>query len=1030
MKKVLLYVCLGIISLFISPLLRAQDNPQFTITGKIISLEGGGALAGVSITIKGNKEGVTTKEDGTYVIKAFKGQTIVFSSVGYEKQEFKVKKSEKIDLALKIAAIDAQEVVVIGYGTRKKSHLTGSVSKVTTDEAIGEIPVSRADDALKGKLAGVSILTTDAQAGAAPTIQIRGATSITAGTSPLIVVDGYPVPTDLSAIDMNDVESIEVLKDAASAAIYGSRGGNGVILITTKSGKVGKPRISANISTGIKSLYRKIPYFKKLQDWKARVLQDSTFPGFIVAPEILFAEKFDAKNDVQDIIFRDVKYTNLQLSISGGTQTAKYYLSANGLLDDGIMIGNDYKRFGLKAGFSAKVTPKTTIDFSFTPSYTEIHNVPVDVQSAARMLPSWVPMYHTDSTSKYTGMAVGSYTNQRDFQIAYNPNYTGPVNIGSGSANNPLEQLEGTSDKTSTIRSITNFSVKIDFSKYFSFKSSYGLLTSAATREMFQKSWATTELAIDGDVKSRASSQAILTEKKAYDFSNENIFTYKRIFNKHDLNVIGGFSNQYTNTSYFSGTSGNFATDDIPTLNAGTMQSLTSTIQEEALVSFLMRINYAYDNKYLLSVSERSDGSSRFGPDNKYASFPSVSAGWKISNEKFFPENKYVNDVKLRASWGATGNKNIGNYTYYANVTPANASLGDQQSPGYQLTSFGNDTLRWERTFSTNVGADLGLFNNKIRVGFDYYYTVTDRLLLNMPTPASTGFTTYTTNKGKVANQGIELEISAPIINSKDFKWNISANCYTNKNTLLDFGGTPFVINTGDPKRPNFFITKVGQPLTQYFGYQADSAVQLRQTPNFYRSYWPIGVTPLHTFVKDQNNDNTITDADRVVIGDPYPKFNWGFTSNMQYKSFDISFTIQGSHGAKVFNIDPYYYENRYNTQGSTAYTNPDLYTPAQQSQVRQKTQTNTDIQDASFIALRNLNIGYTLPAKLLKKISLSRVRLYLSSANLWYHFADSYTSYNPEGDNGFPNDPLRKGYQRGCAPIARTITFGTNIEF
>ena len=939
-----------------------------------------------------------------------------------------MKKSEKVELALKIAAIDAQEVVVIGYGTRKKSHLTGAISKVTSDEAIGEIPVSRADDALKGKLAGVSITTTDAQAGAAPTIQIRGATSITAGTSPLIVVDGYPVPTDLSAIDMNDVESIEVLKDAASSSIYGSRGGNGVILVTTKSGKTGKPRISVNVSSGIKSLYRKIPYFQKLQDWKARVLRDSTFPGFVMSPEILFAETFDAKNDVQDIIFRDVHYSNVQASISGGTQTLKYNLSANGLFDDGVMIGNNHKRFGLRAGFSAKVTPKTTIDFSFIPSYVEVYNIPVDVQSAARMLPSWVPMYHTDSTSKYTGMAVGTFTNQRDFQINYNPNYTGPVNLGAGSANNPLEQLEGTTDKTTTLRTITNFSIKIDFNKYLSFKTTNGLLLSSATREFFQKSWATAEAAIDGNVVAQASSQAIFSEIKSYDFSNDNIFTYKRIFSKHDLNVIAGFADQYTYTSNFQGTAGNFATDNIPTLNAGTMQALTSSIEEEALVSFLARINYAYDNKYLLSVSERTDGSSRFGPDNKYATFPSVSAGWRISNENFFPENKYVNDVKLRASWGATGNKNIGNYKYYANVTPAYASLGNQVSPGYQLTSFGNDTLRWERTFSTNVGVDLGLFNNKIRVGFDYYYTVTDRLLLNLPTLASTGFTQYATNKGKVSNQGIELEISAPIINNKDFKWNISANCYTNKNTLLDFGGAPFVINTGDPKRVNFFITKVGQPLTQFYGYTADSAVILKQTPNFYRSYWPIGVTPLHTFVKAQ--DSIPTTNDRGVIGDPYPKFNWGFTSNFQYKSFDISFTIQGSEGAKVFNIDPYYYENRYNTQGSTAYANPDLYNVTQQKAVIEKTQTNIDIQDASFIALRNLNIGYTLPAKLLKKISLTRVRLYLSSANLLYHFASSYTSYNPEGDNGFPNDPLRKGYQRGCAPISRTVTFGTNIEF
>ncbi len=1003
-----------------------QPTTKLKVTGKIISSETRKPLANASVSIKGSKKGVVADSLGNFTIRVDKGQTIVVGYTSFESQEFKVYGNLQLEVTLVARVIDNEEVVVVGYGTRKKSHLTGAISKIVTDEYIGQIPVSRADDALKGKLAGVNILTTDAQAGAAPTIQIRGATSVTAGTDPLIVIDGYPVPTDLSSVDMNDIESIEVLKDAASAAIYGSRGGNGVILITTKSGKIGKGKFSLNVSTGQKAVYRKIK-IPSLQEWKSYVAADN---AGVIPAEITQAEKFDAHTDAQDFIFRKVNFTNVQLAASGGTTAIKYYLSGNALLDNGIMLGNDYKRFGLRAGFTAKVTPKTTIDFNFTPSYTERYDVPVTVQEAIRTLPPWMPIYHNAITSAATGIPIGSIANQRDFDpTPVNPNYTGP-NLASATTNSPLEQLTGTTDKNTNIRGITNFSVKVDFNKDFSFKSTFGILYSENGREYFQKSWAQAEPALDGIALARTTSKAILTKTRLFDFSNENILTYKKNIKKHDINVVGAFSTQYTNTAFFNAQGGNFATDNIPTLNASTMQVLTSTIEEESLLSVLGRINYAYDNRYLISVSERADQSSRFGPENRWGYFPSVSIGWKLSSEKFFPENKIVSDAKFRASYGATGNKNIGNYRYFANVGPAYASLGNYVSPGYQLLSFGNNNLGWERTFSYNYAVDLGLANGKIRLSIDYYNTETDKLLLNLPTVASTGFTSYPVNLGKVSNKGFEVEISSTIVAKKDFKWNVSGNIYTNENKLLDFGGSDNQISQGDPKRANFFLTKVGAPLVQFYGYQMDSSVTIHNTTNFASNYWPIGVKSLHAFVKDQDGNGIITDSDRVVLGNPYPKFNWGFTSNFQFKQFDFSFTFQGSHGAKVFNLDRYYFETQFGTTGSTAYKNSDLYTQQQQDNVRIKTQTNFNLEDASFIALRNINIGYTLPAKTLRKFNLTKFRMYCSVANAWYHFANGYSSFNPEADNGFPNDPLRKGYQRGAVPLPRTVTFGVNLDF
>jgi TonB-linked SusC/RagA family outer membrane protein len=1012
---VLLHCC------FVSQLL-AQQTPavqRLTVTGMVVSSETKMPMTGVTVGIAGTRKGVVTDSLGKYSIRLDKGQTLEFTYVGFDKYQYKPTQSGSVGVEMKMRILDNEEVVVIGYGTVKKSHLTGAVAKVTNTN-MNEIPVGRADLALMGKLSGVNIQMTDAQAGAAPTIQVRGATSVTAGTNPLIVIDGYPVPTDLSAIDMNDVESIEVLKDAASAAIYGSRGGNGVILITSKSGKAGRAKVSLNASAGLRKTYRYLNMYN-LEDWKLQTQLDN---NGVVSDQITQAERFNANTDAQKVVFHTGKYDNVQLGISGSTPVIKYYLSGTALIEDGVMIGNNNKRFNMKGSFEAKPTSKLTVNVSFNPSYNVTTNIPVTVQEAFRTLPNWMPLYHTDTSAKYTGKPVGSIANTKDFDPGRNLAYTGGVSLSSATTNSGLAQLEGTTDQTTQIRNITSFGIKYDFNKAFSFKTTGGVFTSSNTRELFQKSWAQADPVVDGEDYARSTSKAIYTQTKVLDLLNENTLSWKQTYHKHDLSAVGGFTAQYTSTDFLSGQAGNFATDEIPTLNAGRMQSLTSNKQAETLISFLFRANYAYDGKYLVSVSARQDGSSRFGPDNRWGFFPSASLGWRLSRESFFPDNIIVNDVKLRASYGATGNKNIGNYRYIANVSPTYTVLGNDVAPSMQLTTFGNTDLKWERTFSTNLGADLSFFNNRLTLTLDYYDTKTDRLLLDLPIAAASGFTTYPTNIGKVGNKGFEFEITTRLLTKKNFKWDISANGYTNKNTLLDFGGAKQQINQGDPKRANFFLSQVGQPLVQYYGYQADSAVSIRNT-----NYWPIGVTSIHSFVRDANGDKRISDSDRVVLGNPYPKFNWGFTNNFQYKNFDISITLQGSHGAKVFNIDPYYFETQFGTTGTTAYQYQG-YTDAQKDRLRQKFQTDANIQDASFIALRNLNVGFAVPSKTAKKWKLQRVRFYMSAANLWYRFADSYTSFNPEADNGFPDDPLRKGYQRGGAPLARSITFGLNLDF
>lgn len=991
---------------------------KVTVTGVVTGNADKQPVIGATVAVENGNGGTITDMDGSYEIEMDQGKVLKITAMGYNTQVFTINESQVLNVELAVETSNVDEVVVIGYGTARKSHLTGAVSKVGGTN-LAQIPVSRPEQALQGKLAGVTIQTTDAQAGAAPTIQVRGAASITAGTKPLIVIDGYPVPTDLSAIDMNDVESVEVLKDAASAAIYGSRGANGVVLITTKSGKDGKPEININASTGFKQVYRRLNFYN-LSEWEGYVRSVNNGNS---TPEIDAAKKFDANQDIEDIMFRTAAFSNLQASVSGGNKDVQYYLGGGAVFDKGAVLGNDYKKYNFKANVKARLSDKLQVGVDINTSYALTNLMPLRLHDALRTLSTWQPLQHNEATSAVTGKPVGSDAHQRDFDPTRNPVYkaTGLPNLSQTGDNNGYVQMTNIVNKLSQQRNVLNAFAKYNFTPDFSFRTSAGYFTGIEEETYFQPSFTKSDPILQGVTTARANTLARLGNVKTTDLLSENLFNFNKSFGKHYLDAIAGFSAQRTTVNEFSGSANNFASDNIETLNAGTMTSLSSYRQAYTLASFLARVNYSYGNKYLVSVASRWDGSSRFGVDSRWGSFPSASLGWRVSEEGFWPKNKVVSNLKLRASYGVTGNNNIGNYRSYASMDPVGAILGSNVTPGYNLSTYANPNLGWERTFSYNGGVDLGLFNERISIGFDIYRSVTDQLLLYMPLPYITGFEGYWTNAGKVQNSGVELELNASIVSTSKVQWSATLVGSANKNKLTEFNSDE-LISTGDPKRVNYFLTQVGSPLVQFYGYEVDKELTLDGS-----NYWPIGIKAERVFVKDQNGDGKITDADRIALGSPYPKLTWGFTNNLKVGSFDLSITLQGSHGAKVLNIDPNYYEIQFNTTGSSAYLK---YTAEEQSRMRYKSETDYNVQDASYIALRNVNIGYSMNEKLLKKTRLpfSGIRIYASAANLWYHFASDYTSYNPEGINEYLDDPLRKGYQRGAAPITRTVTFGLNL--
>lgn len=996
------------------------------ITGKVVDQSTGKPLGGVSILGNKAKAGASSKSDGTYSIPVEQGTTsLTFSFIGYGSKTISIEGKSVIDISLVPTATVENEVVVIGYGTQKKSSVTGAVSKISS-KGLDEIPVTRADLALQGKLAGVQIQTVDASAGMAPRIQIRGAASINASTNPLIVIDGYPVPTDLSAIDMNEVQSIEVLKDAASAAIYGSRGANGVILITTKSGSSGKTKVSFNAYNGISSVYKRISAFPSVNDWAKTAAADN---NGVLSNEILTAQRFNTYTDPQDVIFQQGSAQNYEVNVRGGNAAGtRFFIAGSAQQTKGVVVTNKYDRYSLRSNLDFKISPKFEAGININPSYAVRRDLAVPIYEALRTVASYAPLYQNDSTSYYTGLPVGSIVNPRDFDPNKNPYYKtfGLPSLSPSSDNNGLLQLLNESDIDYQFRTITNAYLKYNITKDLSFRTSFGGFVSQDEYETFRKSTAKKDPILDGPTASIASTFGENQKKNVYDLLNENILNYKKKFGKHDIDAIAGFTAQTTQYKNSDIQAGGFLTDEITTLNAGTISSATTTKEENNLESYLFRINYAYNDKYLLSVSSRWDGSSRFGANNKWGYFPAFSVGWIISKENFMVNSKLFNELKIRGSYGATGNNSIGNYTSFAVANPVAAILGGNLTPGFNVTSYGNPNLTWERTFSSNFGFDAGFLDNRIQLTMDYYNSITDKLLLFLPIPSITGYDGFYTNQGKVSNQGLEYELTVRPISKPNFNWSITTVGSTLKNTLKNFGGVQQLISPGDPKRPNFFLAKVGSPLVQFYGYQMDSVVSIRGS-----NYWPIGVAAERVFAKDQNKDGIIDANDMVTLGTPYPKFTWGLTNEFRYKNFDLSFVLQGSHGAKVLNIDPDYYENEFSSTGSKAYL---AYSPDLQAKTVFKSESTYDVQDASFVALRSLNVGYSFSKPVLKKMGMSNLRIYCTTNNLWYHMAKDYTSYNPEGIssqiNGVDATPLQFGYQRGASPLTRTIAFGINAEF
>ncbi|WP_298893435.1 TonB-dependent receptor [uncultured Psychroserpens sp.] len=1026
-----------IVLLLFSVTMFAQDS--FLLKGSVVSEVDSQPIPGVNILVLKTTRGASTDFDGKFEIQVTKGDVLQFSYLGFVTKTIIVGDQTTVSISLVEDASKLDEVVVIGYGTQKKSHLTGAISKVT-NEKLDQIPVSRVDDALIGQVSGVNIQSTNAEAGGAPTVTIRGVGSITADSGPAVVVDGVVVNSEfLGNIDMNDVESFEVLKDAASAAIYGSEGSNGVILITTKSGQEGKTRFSYQTYLGFKDAHGSDDYRKSVADW-ARIEQAATGT---LSGETLYAQLLVATTgidrDWQDVFFNGGTITSHSFAARGGSKSTKFSTSLRYLHDEGVVITDDYKLYTAALKVDSKLGDRFKFGVRATPSYTEQRRLPTSIHNPTRQSP-WLPIFHTEetlqfiNTDTYPDVGVGDYFLENhliNLDLDNDGNNERPRTSGDS---NPYQQY--------VEREHYEFNTKLFGSTYLSYEILDGLTAKTSlgiTLEQRKRTrWDGTNYHASGasraqyDLQNRFRSRVI----------SDNTISYNKIFNNdHEFNLLVGMTVQQRKSEN-SGVIGNGYTNDLlPNLQGATQIANYGEVNENRKkVGYFARVNYAYKDKYLFNASFRRDGSSVFGINSKWGNFPAASVGWNVHNEDFLLDSDVISRLKFRASYGFTGaeNFNVGDgnvnaWPYLALLQNSNAITGGNITPGVSPLNIANTLLQWEASEEFNPAVDFGFLNNRISGSLDYYQRTSDELLLENPVSYVTGFTSGIVNLGEVQNRGWELELRTKNISRENFSWSSTLIASTNQNELLSFGDSNNALIEDTYGRNSQWINRIGEPISSFWGYVVDT--EAYNDTDFRTTYvdnpWNrINGQADDTIVRDLNGDGVITEEDKTILGDPYPDLIYSFTNDFRIGAFDFSFMVQGSLGAQVNNIGDQYFYNWFGNRtrsGGEAQAVADGLVP-HESFIQEKVLTSEVIASADYFSLRNVSLGYNLPDDLTSKLGLTGLRLYATAQNLIYITADDYHGFNPEHVDG--NNPRAYGSQRAGTPIFKTITFGLNVDF
>ncbi|UCJ05739.1 TonB-dependent receptor [Chitinophaga pendula] len=972
--------------LLVCSVVLAQD---LNIQGLVRDRQGN-PIPGATIRVKGTSKGGTTKPDGTYAIQAASTAVLEFSFIGYKTQEIAVGGRTQVNVTLEDGNTDLDEVVVVGYGTQKKKDLTTAVAAISTKD-ISERPIVIAAGALQGKAAGVQVSQPSGKPGSGFSVRVRGATSVLAGNDPLYVIDGVPTG-DARDLNSNDIESIQVLKDASSAAIYGARAANGVVIITTKRGRANTSQINFSAYYGVSNLAKKI-----------NVLNADQYNALITEMGIpLVATK--ETTDWNKEVFRTSINQNYQLSFSGGTDKSQYFISGGITQDKGIVRPAGYNRYSFRSNTDNQLRSWLKVSTNLSYSNVQLKDVK-DNASAGRNAVVLGALNAPPTIGKYMYDANGNK------QFTQNPYKSG--------WDNPLGAIEGPTQGTIDNRILGNVAADVFLTKGLKFRSNFGADYFNHKYDYYLDYIMTTPGRLDHGT---ATSQKFNSLTTLW----ENTLNYDKSWKKHSLSALGGITTQQNKYNVSDINGRDFPADPtVKTLNAANQVTASTFESEWFLMSYIGRVMYNYDSKYLLTANLRYDGSSKLDKRHKWGAFPSVSAGWRISGEPFMKDIKAISDLKIRASWGQNGNQEgLDPYASYGlNTFNRRTPTSPLSGPAIVPPTIGpNPDLKWETTTQTNIGIDLSLFNSRLTFTADAYIKKTNDLILNVPLPNTAPYTSIPRNSGALQNKGLEFVISSINIDKKDFTWKTDFNMTFNRNKITRLDLNKIYRFAGIEGRDEVILLQEGVPLGTFFGYISE------------------GVDPQTGNIKykDVNGDGALTPEDRTIIGNAQPKFTYGLNSDLRYKDWSFAFLIQGSQGNDIFNASRIETEGMYDSKNQSTEVLRRWTTPGQNTDIPRASNGDINnsrvssrfVENGSFLRLKSATIGYSLPKSLAEKIKLNRLSVYVTAQNLFT--ITKYKGFDPE-INAYAadkNNGPALGIDYGTYPTARAFIFGVNMSF
>lgn len=1045
LMKLLLFCC------FLS--IPAFADAQQKVTGSVVD-SNGQPIIGASVVIKGTSTGVITDIDGNFSFSAEPGNTIEVTYVGYKPKTFKATASPmRIKLEEDSEMLD--EVVAIGYGTVKKRDLTGAISAIGADK-LKDRSFGNALQSMAGQVSGVQITQSQGAPGMAPSVKVRGATSINAGTTPLYVIDGVPLEDDtdsgnganggslqysnhnpMNNINPNDIESIEVLKDAASAAIYGSRGANGVVIITTKQGKAGRTKVDLSYEFGFSRVNRKIDMMDAKQwmryesaarenQWQTDVaknpsLQRTNNSKYVIPSEFSdpeWLERIGNGTDWQDVLYRTGVSHNVQASVSGGSEKTQFMMSLGYLNQKGVVITNDYNRLSGRLNLNHKISNRLNVGMKL--NFTRSGDSPQglagksDVVSLACQSDPIFPLYvETGSLGFKDPASMWNTFVKYGFQLWH-----------------PYSLTKESSKKLKTDNIIGTVFGEYKIIDGLTFKTSAGINSSDSHFEYYWnegQKWG-----YSGWVHATGTHSTRRVDNWVW----ENTLNYNKTFNEdHNVTALLGYTMQDQQTTFSNISGSGYPNDLVHTINASTSQTGTTLKTEWALISYLARATYSYKGKYLATASLRADGCSRFGADNRWGYFPSVSAAWRISEEKFMESTRsWLDNLKIRASYGVTGNNQIADYAAIGLLGYSQYDVNGTLTNGLYTKTMPSSNLKWEKTGQYDLGIDANFFGSRLNVALDYYYSKTSDMLLKVPVPVLTGFTDSQMNIGSVRNLGFELNIGTVNIRNKNFMWTTDFNISANRNKVLKLGNNnaPIEVNTNSA----ISRTEVGQPVGNYYGYKVTGVYSTAEIndPNVPKYS---GAEPGDPKVWDKDGNGKIDANDRTILGNYQPDFTWGLTNNISWKGLEFSIMLTGTHGNEIMNQNARFlgfYNGARNLYASRSNFWVSDEQPGDGMTPKPRTTPNTIesssssmwVEDGSFVRIKNIRLGYNFPNSILRPLGMTSLKLYVNMENV--HVFSDYSNYDPEGSTF--QTGYRVGYDYGAYPNPFTCTFGINIGF